>query len=55
LKGDLTVESSQQATPGAEPRPEAKEPKPRRFQIIKLEERVAPGIRNPHYSYFHCK
>ena len=42
------MEPRQDETPGAEPRPEAKEAKPRRFQIIKLEERIAP--RNPYHT-----
>jgi hypothetical protein len=36
-----------------EPRAEAKEAKPRRFRIVKLEERIAPGGghgNGPHHS-----
>jgi hypothetical protein len=40
------MEPRQEEKKGQEPRPEAKEAKPRRFRIIKLEERIAPGTQN---------
>ncbi len=36
-------------------RAEAPEPKPRRFRIVKLEERIAPGNGNGMGSNFTCK
>jgi hypothetical protein len=37
---------------GPEPRPEAQPAKPRRFRVVKLEERIAPGSR--HTGYIFC-
>ena len=36
------------------PRTEEKEAKPRRFRIVKLEERIAPGGGNGNGSNFTC-
>jgi hypothetical protein len=46
------MEPRQDEKKDKEPRSEAKEEKPRRFHIIKLEERIAPGGHNSKHS--HC-
>jgi hypothetical protein len=48
------MEPRQEEKQGQEPRPEAKEAKPRRFRIIKLEERIAPGNQPRTYGGAKC-
>jgi hypothetical protein len=45
------MEPCHEEKPGQEPRPEAQSAKPRRFRVVKLEERIAPS--NSH-SYPAC-
>jgi hypothetical protein len=42
-KGGSTMEPRQEEKKDKQPRSEGKEEKPRRFRIIKLEERIAPN------------
>jgi hypothetical protein len=44
--------------PGQEPRAEAQPAKPRRFRLVKLEERIAPRSVHSHIGFCHigkCK
>jgi hypothetical protein len=52
LKGGSTMEPRHEERKDREPRTEPKEAKPRRFRIVKLEERVAPGAHKS--SPFGC-